>query len=188
MARLLVMGFSAGGLAQAQAVLAALPADYPLAVAVVAHLPADTETVLADVLGRNAQLPVALAVDKAAIRAGRVTVAPPGYHLLVENRERFALSVDTPVHAVRPSIDVLFESAAEAFASDMIAVTLSGANSDGGNGMACVHALGGMTIALAPIDAEYRTLPDAVVKAVDVDYLVNLEEMIALLISAGDGA
>ncbi|GAB1393705.1 chemotaxis protein CheB [Rhodocyclaceae bacterium] len=182
MYKMLTIGFSAGGIPLVQQILAALPANYPLAVVLVAHLPPG-ESVLAELLDTTAALPVKLATDKAPIRPGTVLLAPPDYHLLVENRERFALSVDAPVMAVRPSIDVLFESAAEVFEDALIAVTLSGANSDGARGMARVHALGGMTIALSPLKTEFLALPEAVVNTVEVDYIASMEEIVALLLS-----
>lgn len=178
---MLVIGFSAGGIPLAQQILESLPATYPLAVVIVAHLPEDSDSALHELLGGASNLPVAMGTDKAPIRPGQVTLAPPGYHLLVENRERFALSVDAPVMSVRPSIDVLLESAAEAFEDDLVAVVLTGANSDGAQGMARVHELGGITIALSPLKAEFRTLPEAVVNAVDVDYIADMDEIIALL-------
>lgn len=181
MYRLLAIGFSAGGMPLAEQILAALPADYPLAVAVVCHLPAGEDSALAELLDDASPLPVVVASDKMPIMPGRVHVAPPNYHLLVESRELFALSVDAPVMSVRPSIDVLFETAAEVFEQGVIAVTLSGANSDGAQGMARVHELGGMTITLSPLKAEFRTLPEAVVNRTDVDYIASMDEIIALL-------
>ena len=181
MYRLLAIGFSAGGLPLAQQILTALPADYPLAVALVSHLPAGQDSALAELLGANSHMPVAMATDKMPLRRSHVYVAPPDYHLLVDNRERFALSVDAPVMSVRPSIDVLFESAAEVFGTDMIAVTLSGANSDGASGMARVHELGGMCITLSPLKTDFRALPEAVINRVDVDYITSIDEIVALL-------
>jgi two-component system chemotaxis response regulator CheB len=188
MYKFLAIGFSAGGMPLTQQILAALPKNYPLAVAVVCHLPAGEVSVLADVLNDTSRLPVVMASDKMPIQPGRVHVAPPDYHLLVESRERFSLSVDAPVMSVRPSINVLFESAAEVFEAGMIAVTLSGANSDGAEGMARVHDLGGMTIALSPLKAEFRALPEAVVNTADVDYISNIDEIIALLCSVEENS
>lgn len=188
MYKFLAIGYSAGGLPLAQQILAALPRGYPLAVAVVCHLPAGEVSALAEVLNETSALPVVMVGDKMPIRPGRVHVAPPDYHLLVESRDRFSLSVDAPVMSVRPSIDVLFDSAAEAFEADMIAVTLSGANSDGAEGMARVHELGGMTIALSPLKAEFRTLPEAVVNTADVDYIASMDEILALLCSVEESS
>lgn len=181
MSGLLAIGFSAGGFQLASRIFEALPAHYPLAVAVVAHLPNTGDSALADMLGDIAHMPVIMARDKTQINAGQIYLAPPGYHLLVEDRSHFSLSVDAPVMSVRPSIDVLFESAAEAYEKDLIAVALSGANSDGARGMARVHELGGTTIVLNPLKAEYRTLCEAVVDSVDVDYISDIDDIIALL-------
>lgn len=182
----LAIGFSAGGLPLAGEILAAMPADYPLAVAIVCHLPRGQDSALAEVLARRSRLPVVTARDKMAIQRGRVHVAPPDYYLLVENRRHFALSVDPPISSVRPSIDLLFDSAAEAFDGDMIALTLSGANSDGVQGMARAHELGAMTLCLSPLQTEFATLPEAVVSNVDVDYIADLDEIIALLCAAAE--
>lgn len=188
MYKLLAIGFSAGGMPLASGILAALPGDYPLAIAIVTHLPAGQDSVLAEMLDRVSSLPVAMVIDKTPIQPGHVYVAPPDYHLLVENRNRFALSIDAPVLSVRPSIDVLLETAAEAFEDSLIALTLSGANSDGACGMARAHELGAMTIALSPLKTDFRTLPDAVMAAVDVDYIADQDEIIALLCAAGECA
>lgn len=182
----LAIGFSAGGLPLVSDILTALPADYPLALTIVCHLPSGQDSALAQVLAGRSRLPVVTARDKMAIQRGRVHVAPPDYHLLVENRRHFALSVDPPVLAVRPSIDLLFDSAAEAFGEDLITLTLSGANSDGALGMARAHVLGAMTICLSPLKAEFTTLPEAVVSSVDVDYIADMDEIIALLSAAAE--
>ncbi len=185
MYKMLVIGFSAGGIPLAKRILKALPADYPLPVAIVAHLPGGYESHLAVMLGEGGCLPVGMASDKELIRSGRVYVAPPDYHLLVEGREQptFALSVDAPVSSVRPSIDVLFESAAEVFESGLIAVLLSGANSDGAEGMAYVKQLGGLAIVQDPEESEFSTMPNAVLRRVDVDYVASMDEIISLLLS-----
>ncbi|BBL70867.1 chemotaxis protein CheB [Methylogaea oryzae] len=184
MYRLLTIGFSAGGIPLAQHIFAALPASYPMPIAVVAHLPAGEDCDLVEVLASSTALRVVMAEDKSPLEPGMVYVAPPDYHLLVEKSGRLALSVDPPVKSVRPSIDVLFQSAAEAFEKDLIAVALSGANSDGVQGMAAVKELGGLTIVLDPLQTDIHTLPAAVVEAVDVDYVANIEEIASLLRAA----
>lgn len=187
MYRMLAIGLSAGGMPLIKRILQALPQDYPLSVVVVAHLPAGEVSHLAELLGVATRLPVCTATDKQAIVRGRVYIAPPDYHLLVEqDRDAgvfFALSMDEPVRSVRPSIDVLFESAAEVFESGLIALLLSGANSDGVDGMACVKQLGGLGIVLDPAECEFSTMSDAAIKRVDVDYVVGMEEIISLLLS-----
>lgn len=186
MAKLAVIGFSAGGIPLAQCLLAALPDDYPLPVVLITHLPADAGNALLGLFQSVSRLPVKQALDKTAITAGSVYIAPPNYHLLVEHNGHFALSVDAPVKSVRPSIDVFLKSAAEVYEKQLIAVILSGANSDGADGMARVKALGGVTIVLDPLQAEFRIMPDAVIEAVDVDYVANLDEIISLLLAVQD--
>lgn len=187
MYKMLVIGFSAGGVPLIKRILQALPKNYPLPVAIVAHLPSGHESTLAQLLDGISELPVSTAKDKDAIVPGRVYLAPPDYHLLVEkNHARtptFALSVDGPVKSVRPSIDVLFESAAEVFESGLIAVLLSGANSDGAEGMAYVKQLGGLSIVQDPLESEFSTMPNAVIGRMKADYVANLDEIISLLLS-----
>lgn len=191
MYKMLVIGLSAGGMPLIKQLLAALPKDYSLAVAIVAHLPQGYESTLAEVLKAETLLPVTMVKDKEAIVAGHVYIAPPDYHLLVEqNRQfilsRFALSEDDPVKSVRPSIDVLFSSAAEVFETDLIAVILSGANSDGADGMVAVKQLGGLCIVLNPLEAQFNTMPNAVIQRITVDYIASMEDIISLLVSVDE--
>lgn len=192
MPKLLVIGLSAGGFPMVKRILAALPKHYPLPVVIATHIPEREESRMAELLSSHSVLPVNMATDKEAILNGHVYLAPPGYHLLIEKRPDslacFALSVDEPIHSVRPSIDVLFESAAEALDSGLIAVLLSGANSDGAEGMASVKKYGGLGIVLDPQTCEFRAMPDAALKRCDVDYVVELDEIISLLLSVEEGS
>ncbi len=186
MYKLVAIGSSAGGISLLQRILAALPAKYLLPIVVVSHLPSTPFSHLNQLLNRNSILPVIMATDKSKILPGRVYIAPPGYHLLIESERCFALSVDPPVQSVRPSIDVLFQSAAEVFEKQLIAVILSGANQDGVHGMATVKELGGLSIVLDPALAEFHTMPAAVIAAVEVEYIANIDEIIALLLAVHD--
>ncbi|MDX8378452.1 MAG: chemotaxis protein CheB [Gallionella sp.] len=188
MYKMLVIGFSAGGIPLMKQILRALPTDYPLSVVIVAHLLRGQESCLAELLDEISPLPVVLASDKLFIQPSHVYLAPPDYHLLVErlSKPRFALSVDEPVKSVRPSIDVLFESAAEVFESGLMALLLCGANSDGAVGMASVKKLGGLGIVMDPKECEFSTMPTAAIGQVDVDYVANLDEIISLLCSVQD--
>ncbi len=188
MYKMLVIGLSAGGIPLVKRLLAALPKEYSLAVVIVAHLPQGYESNLAQLLDTVTDLPVTMARDKERIFAGHVYVAPPDYHLLVEQNPpcAFALSEDEPVKSVRPSIDVLFKSAAEVFEDSLIAVILSGANSDGADGMVVVKQLGGLCIVLNPLDAEFSTMPTAVIRQVDVDYIASIEDIMSLLVSVDE--
>jgi len=186
--KMLAIGLSAGGTPLIKRLLAALPEDYSLAVAIVAHLPQGYESSLAQQLDALTDLPVTEARDKEPIVAGHVYVAPPDYHLLVEKNHpfTFALSKDDSVKSVRPSIDVLFSSAAEVFEASLIAVILSGANSDGADGMAVVKKLGGLCIVLDPLEAEFSAMPNTTIQQVDVDYIVGMEDIISLLVSVDE--
>jgi two-component system chemotaxis response regulator CheB len=181
MYKMLVIGLSAGGMPLAKQLLTHLPKDYSLPIAIVAHLPQDYQSSFDKVLDSVTNLPVSIARDKEPIIGGHVYIAPSSYHLLIEKNHHFAISSDKPVKSVRPSIDVLFSSAAEVFENDLIAVILSGANSDGADGMALVKKLGGLCIVLNPTETEFNTMPNAVINAVNVDYVVSIEEMISLL-------
>jgi two-component system chemotaxis response regulator CheB len=114
------------------------------------------------------------AEDKMAIERGKVYIAPPDYHLLVEHGS-FALSVDERVQFARPSIDVLFESAAHSYGPGVIGIILTGANEDGAAGLAAVKARGGVAVVQDPSDAERRTMPDAAIAATAADAVLPLE-------------
>jgi two-component system chemotaxis response regulator CheB len=182
MYKMLVIGLSAGGMPLVKQLLTELPYDYSLPIAVVVHLPQEHKSNFDKVLDCVTNLPVTIARDKEPIKQGHVYIAPASYHLLIEQNHSFALSGDKPVKSVRPSIDVLFSSAAEVFENDLIAVILSGANSDGADGMEIVKQLGGLCIVLDPKETEFNTMPNAVINAVDVDYVVSIEEIISLLV------
>jgi len=186
MYKMLIIGLSAGGISLIKRILQALPQDYPLPLAIVAHLPGGHDSFLAKMLDECSSLPVSNAVDKESIKAGHVYLAPADYHLLVEHNQHFSLSVDAPVMSVRPSINVLFESAAEVYEENLIAVLLSGANSDGAEGMAYVKQLGGLGIVLDPKECEFSTMSNAAVNRVEVDYVVGLKEIISLLLSVNE--
>ena len=160
-----VVGGSAGSLDPLLSILEQLPKDYPLPVAVVVHTPKDQPSVLVDALAARCPLPVREPVDKEPLQPGTVFVAAPGYHLLVERGARFAFSVDEPVSFAQPSIDVLFESAAESYGRRLLAVILSGANHDGARGLAAVFKAGGLAFVQAPDEAAYPEMPKAALRA-----------------------
>jgi two-component system chemotaxis response regulator CheB len=117
------------------------------------------------------------AVDKQAMAGGHVYVAPPDYHLLVEDRRSLALSVDEPVLFSRPSIDVLFESAADAFGADVLAILLTGASTDGSNGIAAIRAAGGHAWVQDPGDAEASYMPAAAIAHAGADAVLTLDRI-----------
>ena len=149
-----VMGASAGGVEAVSALLPALPADMAAPVFIVLHLPRDKPSILAEVFGRKCVLPVLEAEDKMPVQAGTVYVAPSNYHLLIDEGPQLALSADDPVHYSRPSIDVLFESAAAIYRERLLGILLTGANADGAVGLATVHDAGGVSVVQEPASAQ----------------------------------
>jgi two-component system, chemotaxis family, protein-glutamate methylesterase/glutaminase len=156
-----VIGGSAGAIEVVRALLAALPAKISVPVVIVIHLPERSSHRLADLLSFGSAVPVKQAEDKEPIRAGQVYVAPAAYHLLVEPTLTLALSLDAPVHYSRPAIDVLFESARDAYGAGLLGILLSGASEDGAAGLQEVHAAGGITIVQEPASAEVTIMPRA---------------------------
>lgn len=174
---LIVIGASWGGLNAVTEIVAALPEGFDCAVVVAQHRRTDTSAGgLASLLALRARMPVADVDDKSPIEPGCVYLAPPDYHLLVEPGY-FSLSVDERVHHARPSIDVLFESAADAYGERVIGVILTGANEDGAAGLARIKARGGVAVVQDPRSAERHEMPAAALAATDVDAVLPLVEI-----------
>ena len=179
--RVVVVGTSYGGLQALSVLLGGLPADFEPAVVVVQHRSRDSDDTLSRLLGDRTPLPVVEVDDKDAIEAGHVFIAPPDYHLLVEG-ETFALSTEAPVAFSRPSIDVLFESAAEALGERVIGVLLTGANADGAAGLVRIKQRGGYAIVQDPETAVGRAMPAAGVATAVVDVVLPLERIAGHLV------
>lgn len=157
----IVIGGSSGAIDALNTLLPALPANLGAAVIVVLHLVRDRRSLLVDIFRDRCALTVQEAEDQLPIRPGHLYFAPPDYHLLVDQGPRLALSVGEPVYFSRPSIDVLFESAADCYGPRLLGVLLSGANEDGAAGLAAIHAAGGRTIVQAPSSAAMPVMPAA---------------------------
>ena len=180
-AKAVVVGTSAGGVEALSAVLPALPTALRPPVFVVLHLPRDRPSLLVEVLERKCAVPVVEAEDKMPVQPGTVYVAPPDYHLLLEAGPSLALSVDEPVHFSRPSIDVLFESAADVFGSGLLGIILTGASRDGASGLAAIRAAGGTTVVQEPQDAQVPFMTEAAIQEGGVDFVLPLAGIAALL-------
>ena len=162
---LIVIGASWGGLEALRRLLASVPDELDVPIAIAQHRsPGSPERGLESILQRGSSRPVRDVADKDPIERSHVYVAPPDYHLLVD-RGRFALSTDARVRYARPSIDVLFESAADAYGEGVIGVVLTGSNDDGAAGLRRIVARGGVAIVQDPDTAERRELPDAALAA-----------------------
>ena len=160
-----------------------LAADFPLPIVIVQHRGADwdgQQSQLTRLLQLHCALPVVEANDKEPLTGGRVYLAPPDYHLLVD-AGRLALSVDERVQHARPSVDVLFESAADSYREGVLGVVLTGASGDGAHGAACIKRRGGNVVAQDPRDAEAPTMPEAAIAAGAVDRVLPLGEIAAFL-------
>ena len=175
------IGASAGGVEALLVLLRALPPDFPLPLLVVLHVAANHKGDLAGVFERQCALPVREAEDKDAIARATVYLAPPGYHMQVEPDLSLSLSLDEPVHFSRPSIDVLFESAAFAYGAGLLAIVLTGASEDGSAGLATVKRLGGCAWVQDPGQAASPLMPEAALRAVQPDRVLGLETMAACL-------
>jgi two-component system chemotaxis response regulator CheB len=175
-----VIGASWGGMRALERVLSGLPADFPIPIAVAQHRDPDAEDdLLAHLLERHTPLAVADAGDKDPLAPGRVLLAPPGYHMLVDG-DAVALSVDEPVQFARPSIDVLFESASEQYGARTVGVVLTGANADGAAGLAAIKRRGGYGIVQEPASAERPEMPQAALAA-GPDAVVDLDGVAPVL-------
>ncbi|MFN2467453.1 MAG: chemotaxis protein CheB [Gaiellaceae bacterium] len=178
---LVVVGASWGGVAALRRVLHLLPPEFDLPIAIVQHRgPSFGPDTLVRLLRESARSPVSEPEDKEPILRGRVYVAPPEYHLLVEPGA-FALSTDARVRYARPSIDVLFESAANAYGARVVGTLLTGANDDGARGAARIKAAGGAVVVQAPESAERGELPAAAIAATDPDGVLPLDEIAPFL-------
>lgn len=176
-----VIGTSAGGLAALSRLVSGLSSHFPLPILVVQHVPAGTPTQLAEIFQRKTGLRVKEADEKEALRPATLYFAPPGYHLLLESDRSLSLSQDDAVHFSRPSIDVLFESAADALGPALLGILLTGANEDGAAGLAAIHHAGGLTIVQDPAEAEVDTMPRAALQRLAPDYLLPLRDIHQLL-------
>jgi two-component system chemotaxis response regulator CheB len=171
------IGGSRGAFDVVQLIVEHLPEDYALAVMLVLHQHRHGREGLARVLRPRSRLQVVAVQDKEPIQAGRIYVCPANYHLLVERDRSFTLSTDAPVHFARPSIDVLFESAARTYGRDLMAVLLSGASPDGAAGLRTVADCGGAVACQDPATAVDPVMPRAGCAAVKVDWIGSPEAL-----------
>jgi len=174
--KVVVIGASAGGIDALTQVLSRLPAGFPAAILVVQHLRSDRQTRLPELLSHHSSLRVCPAQHGQPLEAGVVYIAIPGQHLHIQNG-RLALSLEEPVHYMRPSADVLFTSAAQAFAHNVIGVILSGTGVDGAQGCLAIKAKGGMTIAQDESTSRHFAMPKAAINAGAIDYVLPVEQI-----------
>jgi two-component system chemotaxis response regulator CheB len=180
-AKAVAIGASAGAVEALSAILPRLPARYRLPVLVVVHVPPDKTSALTELFAAKCALPVREPEDKAPVEPGAIYFAPPDYHLSVERDETFSLSNEEPQLFSRPSIDVLFESAADAYGAGLIAVVLTGANHDGARGLQAVAQAGGIALVQDPAQAMAPTMPEAALAACPSAHVLPLDGVATFL-------
>ena len=177
----IVIGTSAGGLNALQKILGPLPADFPLPMLVVQHRLPAADDFLTFSLNESCALSVKEAEEKELLKPGFIYIAPANYHLLVERDKTLSLTIDAKVCYARPSIDVLFETAAEAYLSALVGIILTGANNDGTVGLKKIKEKGGLTIAQDPATAESDVMPLSAIRENVVDKMLSLAEIASFL-------
>lgn len=176
-----VIGSSAGGLNALKLLFYGLDERFSLPVIIVQHISPNAENYLIHILNEFHRLKVKEADEKESPEKGMAYLAPPNYHLLIEPDCTFTLTIDERVNYARPSIDVLFETAAEAYKDRLIGIILTGANNDGSKGLKKIRDLGGLTIVQDPETAEVDSMPRAAIQTTAVDHIMTIDEISSLL-------
>ncbi len=180
------IGASAGGVNALLRLFENLPPHFCLPMFVVLHMPEDHDSGLPALFAQRLKMQVREAVDKMPVEAGTLYFAPPGYHLLVEAERSFSLSCDAPVFFSRPSINLLFESAAYAYGRALAGILLTGASEDGAAGLATIAGMGGFTAVQDPDDAQIATMPQAALALTTPDRVLPLTGLQQLLLELND--
>ena len=179
MARLeaVAIGVSSGGLEALKIVLPSLPADFPAPLLIVYHQGPRQDSFVVGYLNEQSRIEVVEAEEKEPLRPGVAYLAPPNYHLLVEEDKTLTLTTEDRVCFARPSVDVLFETAAEAFGPGLVGLVLTGANHDGSQGLKYIKQRGGLALVQNPESAEMGAMPRSALEAVEADGVLELEEI-----------
>ena len=178
----IVIGVSSGGMKAMKIMFSHLPKGFKTPIIIVQHISAHSDSQWIQLLNDTYTIDIKEADEKEKIEDGKVYFAPPNYHLLIEKNRTFSLTIDKRVNYARPSIDVLFETAAEAYKNKLIGIILTGSNSDGTNGIKRIQECGGLAIVQDPKTAEAANMPISAISAIQPDYILSLEDIIKLLI------
>lgn len=181
MYKAVVIGCSSGGLNALKCILPMLPAGFTMPVIIVQHIGAGADSYWVKALNELCKVTVKEADEKEPLKPGIVYTAPPNYHLLVERDHTLSLTIDERVNYARPSIDVLFETAAAAYGPKLIGIVLTGANHDGAKGLKRIKEGGGITIVQQPETAEAAIMPKFAIAESVPDYIIPLEKIPDLL-------
>ncbi len=182
MYKAVVIGASAGGMYAIKTLLASLPGNFRIPIIIVQHLAPDSDNYLVEFLDKNTGLTVKEADEKEVVKGGFVYVCPPNYHILVEENMSISLSADEKVNYSRPSIDVLFYSAADAFQESLIGIVLTGANDDGARGLFYIKKKGGLGIVQNPSEAESPQMPTAAILEANPDHVLEIRQISKMLL------
>lgn len=177
----IVIGVSSGGMNAMNIMFPLFPKEFKIPIIIVQHINARSDSQWIALLNNKSNLRVKDVDEKELIEQGFIYIAPPNYHLLIEKNRTFSLTVDDRVNFARPSIDVMFESAAEAFKNKLIGIILTGSNSDGSKGIKRIKECGGLTIIQNPKTAESSYMPTSAIAAIKPDYILPLKEIMKLL-------
>lgn len=188
----IVIGVSSGGMNALNYILSTLPAVFSIPIIIVQHVSARSDNEWIRLLNEKSNLTIKEADEKEKIacpteqsfgrETGNVYIAPANYHLLIEKDRTFSLTIDELVNFARPSIDLLFESAADAYKDKLIGIVLTGSNNDGAKGIKRIKEYGGLAIIQDPETAESPAMPASAIAVMQPDYILSLEKIIELLI------
>jgi two-component system chemotaxis response regulator CheB len=178
----IVIGVSSGGLKALKIIFSDLPSDFAVPVIVVQHIGPRSENGWIKLLNDSCDIPIKEADEKENVAAGNIYIAPSNYHLLIEKDKTFSLTIDERVNFARPSIDVLFESAADVYREKLIGIILTGANNDGTKGVQRIKECGGTVIIQDPVTAESSYMPSSAFAAIKPDYVSALDQIGVVLI------
>ncbi|MES2205991.1 MAG: chemotaxis protein CheB [Pseudomonadota bacterium] len=183
----IVIGTSAGGVEALSVLIPAFPVNLRASIFIVIHLPRERPSLLVEIFSSKCALSVCEAQDKEPVQPGTVYFAPPNYHLLLDKGPQLALSVDDPVNFSRPSIDVLFESAADVYGKRLLGVILTGGNEDGAYGLESIHHAGGITMVQQPESAQVPFMPASALKRKAADFVLPLPQIADLFRTLNGG-
>lgn len=178
----IVIGSSAGGLQALKTIFSLLGSEFSIPIIVVQHISPHSDNYITTYLNKICKIKVKEANEKEMIKNGIIYFSPPNFHLLIEENFTFSLTTEDRVNFARPSIDVLFETAAYAYGRTLVGIVLTGANNDGAEGLRKIKKRGGITIVQDPKTAEVNAMPNSAIKGSKIDYILSLEEIAELLI------
>jgi len=182
MYKAVVIGASAGGFYALRELLTKLPREFSMPIFIVQHISPTSDSYMARYLNKKSEIIVKEADEKEKVNGGTAYISPPNYHLLIEEDHTLSLSTENKKNYSRPSIDILFESAAYVYGNSLIGIVLTGANSDGADGLLFIKKNGGYCIVQEPSEAESTAMPLAAIEKVSVDNVLKLSDIANLLV------